>query len=294
MIRRKILVVTIVLFIIGATLIIINIFGLFMSLRNDNIYSDKRTYFKEDITLSYDEVKSLIKRKRNETNIAYAVRVNKAVNKGIAHYWNQEDVMLYNLRVPIWENYFLYLAQFIFPGRYRMYEFFNYHKALERGIGLCSQQSMIVSSILNKNGIGSDIINLEGHVVVRAEVENDVFYTLDPDYGIVIPYDIRAIENNTDIVKPYYDRIKPDIRDRDENISKKMKKIYEKEGNVIFYERVSAYGPQKYYIELFAYYTKWILPLLVMLPCIILLWGRDYLGNLTKKTLHRIKGCPRL
>ena len=51
--------------------------------------------------------------------------------------------------IPIYENYLLFIASYRYPDEYLKYEFVDYRKAIERGIGLCSQQAIIVSEILN-------------------------------------------------------------------------------------------------------------------------------------------------
>ena len=176
-------------FIVGITLLNLNIFGLLISLRNTDIYTETEVLFKDDITLSRKEVKNGIIRKANESDKEYVYRINKIINKGTAHYWKNEGIKKYNLRVPIWENYLLHFNYFN-----KKYEYSNYKKAIERGVGLCSQQAIIVTGILNDNGINAQIIGLSGHVVLRTEVENNIWYIVDPDYGIIIPYDIFEIE----------------------------------------------------------------------------------------------------
>ena len=98
----------------------------------------------------------------------------------------------------------MYLGSFVRPDIYKKYEYANYKKALERRMGLCSQRANIVVGILSENKINANIIGLNGHVVLRAEDENGKWYVLDPDYGVVIPYDIYEIQNNLGLLKEYY------------------------------------------------------------------------------------------
>ena len=73
------------LFYLGFFLFIINIIGLFISLRNESIYQEKNTFFANDIILTekefYDRInKEVIDKKEYITNL------NEAVNQGIAKY----------------------------------------------------------------------------------------------------------------------------------------------------------------------------------------------------------------
>lgn len=111
--------------------------------------------------------------RKDESNEEYIVKLNNAINKGIAHYWADEGILKYNIRIPIYENYLLFLASYTSPRLFRKYEYCNYRKAVERGIGLCSQHAIIISKILEENGINSKIIGLSGHVVTMAQIHKE-------------------------------------------------------------------------------------------------------------------------
>src|SRR4029078_4044129 len=123
-----------------------------------------------DITIRYPQIKDSLVRQDHETVKDFAIRINKVVNNGFAHYWKEEGITKYNLRVPVWENYLLYAASYIDPKEYRRYEFSNYKKDMERGVGLCSSHSIVVKGVLNDNGIKAELWDIAGHVVVRAQV----------------------------------------------------------------------------------------------------------------------------
>ncbi|MFQ6121201.1 MAG: hypothetical protein ACE5KE_15095, partial [Methanosarcinales archaeon] len=182
------------LFIFGIILLMLNLPGIFMTLRNSSIYDVTGNKSNDIITLNDVEVKQQIVRRANESDEEYVFRITKIIHEGIVNYWPDEGIEKYNLRVPIWENYLLYLASFIKPDIYRKYEYANYNKAIERGVGLCSQQALIVTGILNDHGIDAEIIALNGHFVLRAQVTENTWYVVDPDYGVVIPHDIFEIE----------------------------------------------------------------------------------------------------
>jgi hypothetical protein len=108
------------------------------------------------------------------------------------------------MRVPVWENYLLFLLSYLKPDTYRDYEFCSYRMSLERGTGRCGQQSMALVDYLSENGISTGFVTLRGHVIATAEVSEGEWYLLDPDYGGVIPFDISTAQRNPKSVIPYY------------------------------------------------------------------------------------------
>jgi hypothetical protein len=49
---------------------------------------------------------------------------------------------------------------------YERYHFSNPYNSIERGIGICGDASILMSQMLEKNGIEADILTFPGHVVV--------------------------------------------------------------------------------------------------------------------------------
>ncbi|TGR17796.1 MULTISPECIES: hypothetical protein [unclassified Mesorhizobium] len=49
--------------------------------------------------------------------------------------------------------------------------------------GFCHQRAFLVHQALQQNGIDSEVFGLTGHVVVRALIEGNQYFT-DPDYGV--------------------------------------------------------------------------------------------------------------
>jgi hypothetical protein len=260
-----------IIFLIGLFLLGTNIYGLFRSMRNPAIYSEERTLRNriDDITIKYPEIKEMLKRKNHESDKDFAIRINKVVNDGFIHYWKAEGIDKYHLRVPAWENYLLYLASYICPETYKCYEFSNYKKNLERGVGLCSTHSTIVKGVLMDNGIKAELLDVGGHhVVVRTELDDKTVYILDPDFGIVVPFDTAAITANPELVRApfsnmaalyYPDAKDPYTTDLMVNIFGKNKHVYSIDN----------------WFEYFSYCAIWIIPFLLMLP---------YAINLIKKS----------
>jgi|WetSurMetagenome_2_1015567.scaffolds.fasta_scaffold00342_14 hypothetical protein len=270
--------ISIIIFVIGLLLLGINIFGLFKSMRNPAVYSEEKTLRNRinDITIKYPEIKDLLERKENESNKDFAIRINKVVNDGFIHFWKAQGTEKYHLRVPFWENYLLYAASYISPKRYKQYEFSNYKKNLERGVGLCSTHSTIVKGVLLENGIKAELLDVGGHhVVVRAELSDTSVYILDPDFGIVVPYDTAAISSNPELVRaPYSDMAAlyyPDAKDP--YTTDIMVDIFGKKKYVYTVEN---------WFECFSYPAIWIIPFLLMLPYALILFRKTKFRNKIK------------
>ncbi len=259
---------TILLF-AGILLLGINIYGLFKTMRNPAIYDEEKIIRNRlgDVTIKYPEIKKLLVKKSGESNVDFAVRINKVVNDGFAHYWKAEGIEKYHMRIPAWENYLLYIASYINPKRYGRYEFSNYKKNLERGVGLCSTHSTVVKGVLLDNGIKAELLDIDGHhVVVRAEL-GDTTYLLDPDFGVVVPHDTTAIKANPELVRQPYANMAslyyPDA-----------KSPYTTDYMVqIFGGKRHVYTVDNWF-EYFSYWAIWIIPVLLMTPFLLQLLKR--------------------
>ena len=249
-------------FLAGLLLLGINISGFFKTMRNPEIYSEEKIIRNRlnDITIRYPEILEMLKRKKDESNIAFAVRINKVVNDGFIHYWKEEGTEKYHMMVPVWENWILFGASYINPEKYGRYEFSNYRKNLERGVGLCSTHSTIVKGVLLDNGIKAELLDVGGHhVVVRAELNETATYILDPDFGVVVPCDTAAISADPELVRAPYGKLAelyyPDTKDP-----------YTTDYLVkIFGDRKYVYTLDSRF-ENFSYWAIWIIPLLLILP----------------------------
>ncbi|HEX8633839.1 MAG TPA: hypothetical protein VF703_06780 [Pyrinomonadaceae bacterium] len=189
--------------------------------------------------------------------------MNEAVNKGIAYYWEDEGVEKYNLRVPVHENYLLFLAGHVFPRYYRKYEFADQYKNLERGVGICSLHATVIAALLADHGVDSKVILLDQHVVAMARVGDapDGWWVVDADLGVVVKHDIGEIEDKTDLIKPYYLE-----RGYSQEYVDWLARVYGKEGNVVF-AGAQAYLPwQLRYLEDVSYILKWVIPIMLIAP----------------------------
>lgn len=270
-------------FVIGLSLLTLNVSGVFISLRNPAIYRE-RTQFPDDITLTEEDVWRIVRQDYDSVKDC-AVAINSAVNRGIAHYWG-EDVAKYNLSIPLRENYLLFAAthvyafltasipafrdgfeQFNEPSDVlRKYEFSDYKKALERGVGLCSQHAIIVAQLLKHKGIDTRIVYLQGHVVAMARVDpqQNRWWVLDPDFGVVIRHDMTEIEKDPKLIAPYY---------QEQGVSpptlRRLIRVYAREGNNVYPSVAEYHGKDrlyKYYFEYLLYLLKWVIPIGLISP----------------------------
>lgn len=253
------------LFALGVLLIGANLYGLSTSLRSPDLMNDMNNLMKIDKLVSEDQIYSVIQLPVIDKK-TYVRELNSIINKGIVHYWEDEGVEKYNLRVPFQENYLLFLSGYIFPSKFYKYEFFDIHSAIERGVGLCSEHSIIMATVLNEKGIKAKMVGLSGHVIVTAQVDEaeDQWWVLDPDNGVVIPYSMNEIEADPMIIEPYYLQA-----GFDKSTIKNLADIYEKNGNI----RYKGYGVGDYslllqYFEKAAFLLVWVIPVLLMFPLI--------------------------
>jgi len=252
----------------GLLLMGVSVIGIFTTLRNTEILEEEKTVFHNDITLSLQDFIEESKKSSDESDKDYAYRINLLVNHGIAYYWQDEGLSKYNIRVPFSENYLLFAASYVYPDMFKKHEFTNYQKAMERGVGLCSQHAIILTGLLNNNGIESKIIGLDGHVITTVEVEADIWHVLDPNYGVAIPLAIEQIQESPGVVANYYQKSIESYQEKNNPISlEEMVEVYGKDGNKVYNGGIRGYsGWKKYYFEKMSYLLMWILPLALMFP----------------------------
>lgn len=282
------------LFLVGLFLLTVNVVNFFIPLKNPKVYN-KKLDFPFNTTISYKEALAQLEKLDKNDKKEYVTKANEIFNREIAHYWKDKGIKKYNLRVPFYENYFLFSLSFIFPDEFQKYQFCNYQKALERGVGLCSQLAIAITDFLNKKGIETLMVGLDGHVVATTKVGENEWWIIDPDFDVVIPYDLKFLEKNSDIVKEYYrDRLASDGVSEAE-----IADLYGESGNVIYSSaKIGNVGYincnwKKVLIEKVSYVLIWVIPLGLMLPFAYrksLKSTNDKKINSKKRILHLITG----
>ena len=256
---------------IGAFRLLISVYGLFVPLENAEIYEENHTLFRNDVArVSEYQINDILNEEISSRGLFFE-RLVSTVNGNIAHYWEDEGRFKYHLTVPIHENYILFTAGLFLPRLFGKHEYCDFRRALERGVGLCSQHAITICGILEERRIPCKILGLSGHVVAMAEVENDKWWILDGDYGVIVPYDIQRVEEDPSIISPYYEG---DLNYSDYAMEtgafiplQRLVEIYGKEGNIVA-EGVKGYSGPKCIIETVSYYAIWVVPFFYMLPLV--------------------------
>lgn len=249
-------------FLFGVGLLVLNLVGLATDLRNPAIYDEPLAWNPSGSQLTAGEVRRLAPRREGESDAEYLRRVHVVLSRALAHYWFDEGRAAYNIRVPWSENYILHIAGLLLPSRYAMYEFCDYNKALERGVGLCSQQSIVSSELLEQSGIETNIVGLSGHVVVAARVSGaeERWWIFDPDYGVLIENSLSELEADPELIRPFYV-----AQGHAREVVSELVAIYGPEGNVTL-PTARAYKGKNFFVEKAAYFLIWALPLLLVAP----------------------------
>ncbi|KPL06793.1 hypothetical protein AMJ86_07235 [bacterium SM23_57] len=249
---------SLLIFIVGIFLFLINIVGLFLSLRDPEINGKETHVHGRTKRINYNEreIINSIDKRIDEDNRDYAYRLVDLVYSSTYHFVEGSNPGRYNQRVPIYENYILYVKSFL-PSESNIYVLCNPYKALERGIGVCNQFAYIVFGFLEQNGIPANIYVLDGHVVTEALIGQnlDQKWVLDADLGVVLEYDIETLERNPDIVVETYQNF-----DYTEEYSKILAEIYGRQGNYIQDKKDYCQHERQ------AYINKWVWPTLMMIP----------------------------
>jgi hypothetical protein len=240
---------------IASALLFVNVIGLFTSLRNPAIYDDPK--LRKPVTLTEDELWKQINSYDGKHSQAYAIALTDALHNGMAHYWEDEGIDKYNLRIPFHENYLLNLASYIYPPMFRKYEFAYYKRAIERGVGLCSQMALVEARVLRNAGLTCRMVSLSKHVVVEGQVDGERWWILDPNYGVVIPHGMDEIRRAPELVRDHYREA-----GWDEPTVDGLVDIYAHEKIKVFRTTGGRwYHLKKWYGERIAYVLIWAMPI---------------------------------
>lgn len=281
-------------FLLGVFLLCLNVLGVFRSLgnsqildepvRNADIYDSIPSVYRDVVIINSDQLLAATARKHGESDADYITRLAMTVHQGMADYWEDEGIDRYNLRVPASENYLLFVAGYILPKWFKKYEFANYRKAVERGVGYCSQQAGVLAGILDEQGIESRIVLFTRHTVSLARVggRQPVWWIVDPDYGVIVKHDLAEVTETPELVKPFY----LNKGYTDEHVNYLVQEVYgEKSYRVA--KRASGYFWLRSYYEPLSYVLIWIIPILLMLPFSYTLF-KGLKGPISQTTSHRL------
>ncbi|PKG93020.1 hypothetical protein [Paraglaciecola sp. MB-3u-78] len=250
----------------GTLLLVVNLYGLNKEIRVDDFHNEY-LLFPNDQPTDFNSTSLELLRRENENDIEFASRITNVIARGMAHIkWIVYPEEKFNQLVPIWENYFLYfMGKFSGIPEYERYHFANYHRSLERGIGICGDASMVISQVLNEQGISNKIITFPGHVVVAASFKNGKQYIFDADYGVTIPFSLQEFPSKSSEIAKLYSEAGYPLRD-----FVLFQRIYKENYNQ--WDGVEHFITKKYYFEKFAYWLKWPFPILMMFFSLVYLF----------------------
>jgi hypothetical protein len=243
---------------IGSMLLLVNFYGFTQALRPTNITVENLRFGDSDVSLSQKEYFDAVKRTANESDLEYSQRLTTIISQGTAHiHWEKYDPRLFHQLVPVWENWILHtMGLFSGISEFERYHFANPYKSMERGIGICGDVSMVMTQLLEDNGIEASMLTFPGHVVVTAVIDGSP-YIFDPDFGVVIPASAEQLNQNVNIVDGLYSNAGYPASD-DDFFMNTYNKAY------TTWDGPESFITKKFYFEKFAYLAKWLLPILAI------------------------------
>lgn len=255
------------LFLLGMWLMSLNFFGLLTPARSNELMDETATYFVNDLKWTEAEFYERLEQLDPTNRADYLTQLSLLVSESVMHYWQDEHRAEYRILLPWSENFILRALAYVNPKYFAMYEFQDHRKAIARGVGLCSQHSIIMAGFLAEQGIPAKLIELHGHVILTAEVDEGQWWLLDPDYGLVLPFSLQEAEENPLEVAQFYAQAGFSDYDVD-----KVEEFFRTDNNIIFSGGAATYQTWLYVTEKVSYFAKWTLPVALMLP---LLFSQD-------------------
>ena len=242
---------------VGGAVLLVNVYGEFRGMRAAERVPEDSLRFRDDIVLSLESTLAEVERRDHEGVSDYVKRVTTVVQQGMAHLdgWYDHPVDRFDQRVPFRENFLLNLL-----GRYsglpqmERYHFSDYRRSLERGIGLCGDHAMILSQILDEQGIENELLSFNGHVVVEVRAADGFAGVFDADFGVsMVGADRHALQDPRVIDIAYaaesYSPIEIDA----------LTKVYQSSYSV--FGSTYEFMRKRYVFERVSYVLKWALPL---------------------------------
>lgn len=248
---------------ISMTLISLNIYGLTQTMDLGNLKAENLRFKDADVTLPKKMMRSGLLRLSNESEQDYAKRATRVIASGMAHiHWELYAPSRFHQTVPIWENYILYaMGKWSGIPEFERYHFSSSEKSIERGIGICGDASILLSQILNENGIKNHILTVPGHVMVEAHFSEESLL-LDPDFGVAFEKGVAYYHENIEQLQKFYNAA-GFVDNGEDVVVNGLKQRYR------YWDGVSHFITKKYYFEKFSYIAIWVLPLIVLILCFI-------------------------
>ncbi|MFC4258507.1 hypothetical protein ACFOZ5_05580 [Marinobacter lacisalsi] len=275
--RSAVNLVVILMLVLGLVLLGLNLYGLTQPLRKPGlgVADQELLRFVPDQVWDYETSLSAIDALAGaEGDMSLAEQANDVVHQSLVHVkWTDVDPVAYRQLVPPWENVFLWaVGRFSGLPQFERYHYADYRRSIERGIGICGDASIVLSSVLERYSVESDIISFRGHVIVEYENPQGQKRLLDPDFGVVIDRSLDELKADPEVVGPIYLEAGYGAQEVDDLVS-----IYS--GDYAIFDDAYGFMSRRYLFEKTTYILKWALPPLLILPAIALWFWRRRRGS---------------
>lgn len=242
------------LFALGVALLCLNVWGLLSP-------NDQRNQWNTQTTSYSAALKQIAALERNlhETTIEDVTHViHNAMRRGVPP--------TSSLRVPPRQNWILYsltwadplfqaLGLTNLPHLFREYQMTHPWMALERGFGICSQQSLVLAGIfMERFSIPASLVNLNGHVLVQTEWKDGTLFLADPIFNVALPFGLKTAESHPNQVATRYPK------------NSYVPALFGSHDNRIIPGGPRGFNPKLYWIERTSYILIWVIPILLLLP----------------------------
>lgn len=248
---------------IAVFLLGLNLYGLTQSIRKPDLHNTPQELlrFYPDTLISYEESLAQIDRLAEIDNTDQLVsKANAIVNDSLMHVeWKKVDPVAYRQLIPPWENYFLYVLGLVSSEpQIQRYHYANYKRSIKRGIGVCGDAAIVLSSILDRYGISNRLLSFtSGHVVVAYHSHDGAEYLVDPDFGVEMYVSLDELVKKPEIIRSTYAH-----RGYTEKEINVLTRVYGS-GYLVF-DDTYHFMTKRYIFEEASYYLKWPLPLFML------------------------------
>ncbi|MBU2875242.1 hypothetical protein [Marinobacter salexigens] len=251
------------LFVVGMLLLLINIYGLFQTVRKPGlgvVDHEKLRFIPEEVWSYKTSMEAIDQLYELRSIRDIAKKANRVVNESLVHIdWMEVDPKEYRQLVPIWENYFLWaIGTFSGLPQFERYHYANYKRNIRRGIGICGDASTVLSSILDNHKIENRIVSFKGHVVVEFEDDKGNWLLVDPDFGVEMHGSLEQLTQNPEDFRRYYIEAGYPSTEVDYLFEAYNTKY-------VIFDDTFHFMTKRYVFEEVSYIFKWLLPVVLLL-----------------------------
>jgi hypothetical protein len=256
----------------GLALILINLYGLTQPIRKPGlgVTNHQELRFVPKHVQSYNESLDRIEKLAEiDSNRQRSEDANIIINNSLTHVdWTRVDPSEYRHLIPIWENYFLWgLGRFSNLPQLERYHYSDYKRSIRRGIGICGDASVALSSVMDRYNIPNHIVSFDGHVIVEYQDEKGDSYLLDPDFGVSLSTSLENLNANILSVRKLY--LSAGYSEKEIYY---LFEAYNRSYSI--YDDTYHFMTLRYIFEKASYVAKWVLPTILIFLSIVLGIGK--------------------